>query len=318
MLAERVPAAARAAGPLNLLLVGIDPRGTHTAPLADTIMVAHIPADRSRAYFFSLPRDLVVQIPAFPKSGSPAQRRKINAAMALGARVRADVYSPAQGYELLARTVGNVTGISGFDAGAIVTFGGFRKVVDAMGGVAMRIDQTVVSEHRKPDGSPRDRLPQCQGHHRCLRPYTGPQKVYPKSDRRVRLQGWEALDFVRQRYGLPRSDYDRQRHQRQFIKAVARKLSRDPGRLPQVVGAAGRSFTFIGGGRTVVDWAAQLRHLTARDMTLISLPGEALFEAATYQGERFPPRVSTFFAAVARDRVAQFLLDNPGTVTVHR
>ena len=37
------------------------------------------------------------------------------------------------------------------------------------------------------------------------------------------MAGWEALDYARQRYGLKNGDYDRQRHQQQLIKAIAKK-----------------------------------------------------------------------------------------------
>ena len=39
------------------------------------------------------------------------------------------------------------------------------------------------------------------------------------------MEGWEALDYARQRYGLTNGDYDRQRHQQQLIKAMAKKAS---------------------------------------------------------------------------------------------
>ncbi|WP_433833520.1 LCP family protein [Actinoplanes sp. CA-015351] len=301
-------------GPIDILLAGIDPRDTHTAPLADTIIVVHVPADRSGAYLFSLPRDLVVRIPGFAKSGSSPQRAKINAAMALGSRVGEGRYDPAQGLELLARTVGDVTGIAGFDAGAVIDFGGFRDVIAALGGVKMSIDQDVASEHRKPDGTPRDRLPQCQGHHDCARPYTGEQKIYPRSDTPVRLKPWEALDFVRQRYGLPRSDYDRQRHQRQLLTAVARKLSKaGPGRLRRVLAAAGSSVTFSGGRHSLAAWVDELRRVNAADVTTVGVPGTAVFEDGRYLGESVD--AAPFFTAVATDRVAPFLVDHPGAVT---
>ncbi|GAA4977074.1 LCP family protein [Actinoplanes utahensis] len=306
-------------GPLNLLLVGIDPRGAHTKPLADTIIVAHIPADRQGVYLFSLPRDLVVRIPAFPKSGSTAQRTKINAAMALGSRLPGGLrFDPARGYELLERTVRQVTGIPRFDAGAVLDFPGFKKLVTAMGGVTMTIDQTVVSEHHRPDGRPRDRLPRCQGDTKCLRPYTGPQKTYPQSDVPVRLSGWEALDFARQRYGLPRVDYDRQRHQRQMIRALARQVTRDvstdPGRLPRVFGALGESLTFTGGGYGPLDWAVALKNLNLAKLTSITLPGGPLFENGRYLGEKLTPEARSFFAAVRADRASPFLLDHPAFV----
>ncbi|MEV6305583.1 LCP family protein [Actinoplanes sp. NPDC051861] len=303
-------------GPINLLLVGIDPRGTHTIPLADSIIVAHIPADRDGAYLFSLPRDLVVRIPAFAPSGTAAERRKINAAMALGSVTPGRDPSAEQGYELLSRTVGQVTGIAKFDAGAVVTFGGFTKIVGALGGIRMAIDQDVVSEHRRPDGTARDRLPECRGDHNCLRPYTGPQKIYPKSDKPVRLEPWEALDFLRQRYGLPRSDYDRQRHQRQFLTAVAKKLRKHPEKLASVISAAGKDLTFLGGGHTAAAWAAELKDIRITEVRSIDLPGSALFERGKYLGEKLPPATGRFFTAVAQDRVASFLIDHPGVVTV--
>lgn len=285
---------AAVAGPLNFLLVGIDPRGSHTIPLADTILVAHIPADRHTTYLFSLPRDLVVQIPAFAPTGTPAQTAKINAAMALGSPVAGGNPSPAQGYTLLSRTVRNVTGIPKFDAGAIINFGGFQKVVAAMGGVKLAIDQDVPSEHRKPDGTPRDRLPSCQAGQKCLRPYTGPQMLYPKSDKPMRLNAWQSLDFVRQRYGLPRGDYDRQRHQRQFLTAVTRKIRSNPAKLLPVMAAAGDSLTVVGGGHSVAEWLRQLKNLSIKDLTTLDLPGAPLFEAGTYRGEQFPAEVQTF------------------------
>ncbi|MFC7533051.1 LCP family protein [Actinoplanes sp. GCM10030250] len=306
-------------GALNVLLVGIDPRDTDTPPLSDSIIVAHIPEDRSRAYLFSLPRDLYVTIPSFPKAGVREHQAKINAAMSVGSHVGNGKYSNQQGFQLLSKTVSGVTGIEKFDAGAIINFGGFKKIVDAMDGVTMVIDQDVVSEHLQPNGKPRARKPGCQGHHRCSRPYTGPQKAYKKSAKPVHLEAWEALDYVRQRYGLPRTDYDRQRHQQQFIKAMAKQamskdVVTDPGKLLKVMGAAGDSLTFAGGDHTIVDWALELRGINTDDMTTINLPGGGLGVGSDYRGEQFSPEVGDFFAAVRENRVGQFLLDHPGFV----
>ncbi|RSM40116.1 transcriptional regulator, partial [Actinoplanes sp. ATCC 53533] len=202
-------------GPLNILLVGIDPRNDSTAPLSDSIIVVHIPKGLKQAYLYSIPRDLRVEIPAFPKTGFRGGTAKINAAMSYGSSVGNGKHDVAQGFDLLAKTVGKLTGIKKFDAGAIINFNGFRKIVDAMGGVTMTIDQNVKSEHLTPEGKPRPRKAECPTSSNCAHPYTGPQKQYKKG--KYHLEGWEALDYVRQRYGLPRSDYDRQRHQQQFI-----------------------------------------------------------------------------------------------------
>jgi polyisoprenyl-teichoic acid--peptidoglycan teichoic acid transferase len=305
-------------GPLNILLVGIDPRDATTAPLSDSIIVAHIPRDMSEAYLFSIPRDLYVDIPAFEKTGFKGGRSKINSAMSYGSSIGGGKHDAAQGFELLAKTVSQLTGIQKFDAGAIINFGGFRKIVDAMGGVTMTIDQNVVSEHLKPDGSPRSRLARCADN-TCAHPYYGPQASYRKGT--YHLEGWQALDYVRQRYNLPKGDYDRQRHQQQFVKAMAAQaLSKNvvtsPATLDKVLKAAGKALVFDGKGHNVVDWGFALKGIRSENMSLIKLPGGSLFEGEgrdrQYKGEKLDASATDFFAAVTQDQIGTFLFDHPG------
>jgi polyisoprenyl-teichoic acid--peptidoglycan teichoic acid transferase len=300
-------------GPLNILMVGIDPRTPTQTPLSDSIIVVHIPATMDQAYVFSIPRDLRVQIPAFPRTNFRGGSDKINAAMSYGSAVGDGTHDVAQGFSLLAKTVGQLTGIKRFDAGAILDFNGFKNIVDAMGGVTMTVDQDVRSEHLQPNGKPRPRLASCADN-RCAHPYYGPQKQYKKGT--YHLQGWEALDFVRQRYGLPHSDYDRQRHQQQFIKAMAQQaLSRDvvtnPVKLDRVLQAAGKSLIFDGKGHTVVDWGLALHNIRSENMTLIKLPGTSIIQNGRYLGERLPASSTDFFASVTNGTVADFLLNHP-------
>jgi LCP family protein required for cell wall assembly len=300
-------------GPLNILLVGIDPRNDTTAPLSDSIIVVHVPRSMDEAYVFSIPRDLVVDIPPFAKTGFRGGRAKINAAMSYGSSVGGGKHDVAQGFDLLAKTVGHLTGIRRFDAGAIVNFGGFKQIVDAMGGVTMTIDQNVRSEHLQPDGKPRPRLAAC-ANNKCDHPYYGPQKTYKKGT--YHLQGWEALDYVRQRYGLPHSDYDRQRHQQQFIKAMARQaLSKNvvtnPAKLDRVLRAAGKSLIFDGGGHSVVDWGLALRNIRSENITLVKLPGRSMIVNGRYQGEALDPSAEEFFRSVTTGTVATFMLAHP-------
>jgi LCP family protein required for cell wall assembly len=300
-------------GPLNMLLVGIDPRDATTAPLSDSIIVVHVPAGMNQAYLFSIPRDLLVDIPAFPKTGYRGGRAKINAAMSYGSSVGNGKHDVAQGFDLLAKTVGQLTGIPEFDAGAIVNFGGFKKIVDAMGGVTMTIDQYVKSEHLQPDGRPRPRYARCADN-TCAHPYYGPQATYQPGT--YHLQGWQALDYVRQRYGLPNSDYDRQRHQQQFIKAMAQQaLSKNvitnPGKLDAVLKAAGSALIFDGKGHDVVDWGFALKNIRSQNMTLIKLPGQSLFDGKAYLGEGLKPSAADFFTAVGRDDIGNFLFAHP-------
>ncbi len=300
-------------GPLNILLVGIDPRSDEQTPLSDSIIVAHVPAAMDQAYIFSIPRDLLVDIPSFDKTGFRGGRSKINAAMGFGSAIGNGKHDLAQGFDLLAKTVSQLTGIKRFDAGAIINFSGFKKIVDAMGGVTMTIDQNVKSEHLQPDGKPRPRLARC-ANNLCAHPYYGPQAQYKKGT--YHLQGWQALDYVRQRYGLPKSDYDRQRHQQQFIKAMAKQaLSKDvvtnPTKLDKVLKAAGKALIFDGKGHSVVDWGLALRNIRSENMTLIKLPGKSLFEGGKYQGEGLEPSATDFFTAVRDDPIGNFLFEHP-------
>jgi polyisoprenyl-teichoic acid--peptidoglycan teichoic acid transferase len=302
-------------GPLNILLVGIDPRNDTTAPLSDSIIVVHIPKDMSQAYLFSVPRDLIVDIPPFPKTGFRGGTSKINAAMSYGSSVGNGKHDVPQGFSLLAKTVSKLTGIQTFDAGAIINFGGFKKIVDAMGGVTMTVDQLVKSEHLAPDGSPRPRSARCRNpQSNCDHPYTGPQKTYKPGT--YHLQGWEALDYVRQRYGLKNSDYDRQRHQQQFIKAMAdqafsKDVVTDPGKLGAVLEAAGKSLIFDGNGNSVVDWGWALRNIRPATMTLIKLPGRSVITNGSYKGEALGSTADEFFASIRDETVATFLLNHP-------
>ena len=257
-------------GPVNILLVGIDPRDSTTAPLSDSIIVVHVPENMQEAYVFSIPRDLIVDIPPFAKTGFGGGRAKINAAMSYGSSIGGGKHDVAQGFDLLAKTVGKLTGIKKFDAGAIINFNGFKDIVDAMGGVTMTIDQNVRSEHLQPDGKPRPKLARCADNG-CQHPYYGPQKQYKKGT--YHLEGWEALDYVRQRYGLPRSDYDRQRHQQQLIKAMAEKAGSsgvltNPIKVNELIKAAGKAFILDTGGVPIADFVFTLRGLGAADLVL--------------------------------------------------
>jgi len=300
-------------GPLNILLVGIDPRNDTTAPLSDSIIVVHIPRGLKQAYVYSIPRDLRVEIPPFAKTNFKGGTAKINAAMSYGSSIGGGRHDVAQGFDLLAKTVGKLTGIKKFDAGAIINFNGFKDIVDAMGGVTMTIDQNVKSEHLQPGGKPRDRRPECSRND-CQHPYIGPQAEYKKGT--YHLQGWQALDYVRQRYGLPRSDYDRQRHQQQFIKAMAsqalsKNVVTNPVKLDKVLKAAGDALIFDGNGHSVVDWGLALKSLRSDDMTLIKLPGRSLITNGRYLGEELEPSAQDFFASAQRDTISSFLIDHP-------
>jgi len=121
---------------LNILVMGSDSRGATAAEAttgvgsnqrADTLMLVHIPADRSKIYSISLMRDLWVEIPNHGQA-------KINAALALG------------GVPLMVQTVESIFG-QRIDHIAMIDFEGFVGMTDALGGVQVDIPVPFVSKH---------------------------------------------------------------------------------------------------------------------------------------------------------------------------
>lgn len=301
------PEGADIKGPLNILLAGEDTRENEpgSAPHADAILIMHIDATLTHAYITSLPRDLLVNVPAFGPSGSGADFTKITHAMTYGARVPGSgAYDTRQGFALLAQTVGNFTGIDHFDAGGLVSFTGMAALADALGGVDIYVDYPVVSKHLGPDGNNAE-----------LR--GGPFQAYPVGMQH--LVGWQVLDYARQRYGLPNGAYDRERHHRQLVKAMITKifsfdLMTHPFVAPYVVQAVGRALTLDLRGRQLHEYAYALRGLRPDGVTLVGLPGGSVFSGSAYQGEALAPIQASYFAAVRSDTVAQFLASNPSLI----
>jgi polyisoprenyl-teichoic acid--peptidoglycan teichoic acid transferase len=188
----------------------------------------------------------------------------------------------------------------------VLTFGGLYGLVDLLGGIDLYVDQRVASIHRRPDGSQRSLGSGPGG-------FVGPQMVYQPGMRH--LNGWQALDYARQRY-IPGGDYARQRHQQQLVKAIVKailseNLARDQARLEAVVQGLGRSLTFLGGGRRVVDFAYALSRLRPENIRLVGMPGDSVIGGSGYVGERLEPVGRQFIAALRAGRAAAFLAAHP-------
>lgn len=248
-------------GPINLLLVGIDERADDPAGGArsDSIIIVHVPATHDRAYLVSIPRDSLVDIPAYPRTGYSGGRDKINSAFEFGYQ---NSGGRAGGFELLALTIKQLTGIS-FNGGAIVNFGGFQSLVAAMGGVTLCVDEKTTSIHIGTDANGKVTLPFTQTQSGELIPVRGvtPQVYQPGCQH---MEAWQALDYVRQRELIPDGDYGRQRHQQQFLRAIFKQATSagvltNPIKLDSVLRAAGQALTFDGGGVSIDDWIFTLK-----------------------------------------------------------
>ncbi|ROP80667.1 LCP family protein [Curtobacterium sp. PhB115] len=121
------PTGARPApgGGENILLIGSDSRAARGADgkpsdlggRSDTLMLAHIPADRRAVYLMSIMRDSWVDIPGH-------RRAKINAAYSWG------------GVPLTVQTVEHLLDVR-VDHVAEIDFTGFKDMTDALGGVTV-------------------------------------------------------------------------------------------------------------------------------------------------------------------------------------
>ncbi|UDM00341.1 LCP family protein [Streptomyces longhuiensis] len=185
----------------NYLIVGTDSRagmsaeekkklhtGSAEGKRTDTMMILHTGDNGST--MISLPRDSNVTIPSYKGSDSgklyPNQGRqvKLNAAYA------------EDGPELLVRTVEFNTGLH-IDHYAEIGFGGFAKIVDAVGGVEMNLKEGFKDKWSGAD--------------------------FQKG--KQTLNGQQALAFVRTRHAFAASDLQRTKNQQAFLSALAHQVA---------------------------------------------------------------------------------------------
>jgi polyisoprenyl-teichoic acid--peptidoglycan teichoic acid transferase len=316
-------------GAKTILLVGLDTRpgqDPSKPTRSDSIILLHIPADHKQAYLVSLPRDSYVRIPEFNNGAQryAGGRNKINAAFAYGSRGLTGEKALTGGFTLLAKTVKSLTGITP-DAGAIIDFQGFRKVVDVLGKVCMYVDTTTTSIH--------------YGHDKKTGKLTAPYRINPDGTLRGKIGGVtpniyrkgnrcftpsEALDFVRQRDLLDDDSYDygRQRHQQQFLKALIKNIMDSgldsPTKLPGLLKAVGKTMTVDDGGIPLQDWVFALRGIRPEDLITIKT-NNGKFNSETIPGvgsaEILSDTSMDLLKSVKTDTVDKFVLANPGWVT---
>jgi LCP family protein required for cell wall assembly len=205
--------------PLNILLLGSDTRqgqtghiGGDTPGLSDTTILLHISGDRKLAYGVSLPRDAMVERPScVRKDGQgtdPGGLSMFNAAYAVG------------GPACTVKTVEKLTNIR-INHFVVIDFNGFRKMVDALGGVEVCVPKEVNDT---------------TGHIYL------PAGTYD-------VKGQRALDYVRVRHSISdNGDIGRMKRQQAFLASMANKAVSagtlvNPVRLVKFLDAATKSLT---------------------------------------------------------------------------
>ncbi|MET7667603.1 LCP family protein [Micromonospora luteifusca] len=270
---------------LNILLVGVDGFGEDPpSRLADSILLVHIPADRSRPYLISLPRDLEVSVPGRGID-------KINTAFFGGAgQPRPDLDA---GYDLTRQVVADLTGVR-VDAGAVLTFTGLRRITEAVDGVEVCLPNEVRSWHSR--------------------------RVFPAGCQR--LDGAASVDLLRQRRYLPDGAFDRDRNAQRYVaglirRAVAQDVLSNPVRLTALVSAAGKDLTVDDDGLPLTRLLRVLPELKNVEPVGLSLPvGPPAGSAARLRLD--PKQGPAFLAALSEDRLAQWVAQHPGQVNAVR
>ncbi|WP_433089212.1 LCP family protein [Dactylosporangium sp. CA-052675] len=307
-------------GAKNILLIGVDARpGQDPAELvrADSIIILHIPASHDQAYLVSIPRDTWVKIPPYDNGAKRYEggHDKINGAYAWGGDGLTGANQRAHAVELLALTIKSLWGIT-FDGAAIVDFTGFQQVVEVLGGVDMYVDEETTSVHIGHTANGEYAVPFRQftrsdgGQGLAAVPGVTPQ-VYHVGYQH--LEPWQALDYVRQRELLPNSDYDRQRHQQQFLKALFKKiLSSDvltnPARLNDVLRVVGKAMTIDSGGIDLADWLYAMRGIGADDLLTIKTNNGTFNNApGVSNAETLDQTTLDLLEAVRTERVQSFV-----------
>lgn len=171
--------------PFYMLLMGDDKRPGEVQARSDTLMVARIDPKLRKVQLMSILRDSRVNIPGVGMD-------KINAAPSLG------------GPELAMKTVRELTGLP-ITKFLTVDFTGFQSIVDAMGGVWLDVPTKI---NGVPPGKP---ITAWEQKNRIIK------KGYQK------LNGIQALTFVRARHQFADQDYTRVKDQQLFLKALVKQ-----------------------------------------------------------------------------------------------
>nr|WP_202540913.1 LCP family protein [Streptomyces sp. SID2563] len=204
----------------NILLIGSDSRAGDNrkygrddggSQRSDTTILLHLAANRKSATAMSIPRDLMVNIPACHKADKTttrAQFAQFNWAFEMG------------GTACTIRTVEKMTDIR-IDHHMVIDFNGFKDMVDAVHGVEI-----------------------------CLKEPVDDKDAHLKLGAgRHKLNGEQALGYVRARKSLGNgSDTDRMDRQQQFLGALVNKVQSNgvllnPTRLYPVLDAATKALT---------------------------------------------------------------------------
>jgi LCP family protein required for cell wall assembly len=286
---EPVPQVGAISGAVNLLLAGTDTRtdqsgfedkadlaGSSGAGNNDVTMVLHISADHQHATVVSIPRDLLVSIPACPRTNGsvtpPATLAMFNTTLSRGG---------------LACTVLATEKLTGLDIqyAAEISFDGVIEMSNAVGGVDVCLATNLTDK------------------------YVGLN--LPAGEQT--LEGAQALAFLRSRHGVgDGSDLSRISDQQLFMSSLVRKLTSagvlsNPLTLYSLANAAVKNMQLsdtLTAPTTMVAIALALKNISLSNVVFVEYPTKS---NAAYPGRVVPeqPADSILNTALDNDRPIQ-------------
>ncbi|MFF5704052.1 LCP family protein [Streptomyces sp. NPDC012794] len=237
----------------NVLVLGSDSRAGANGELdhghvsgarSDTAMLVHIPEGRARATAVSIPRDTLIT--------RPECKDRDGKTVPEAGRVMFNSVYALGGPACVVKTVEQLSGIR-VDHFVEVDFAGFKGLVDALGGVTVTLDQ----------------------------PMTGAKGGLKLDAGTHRLNGTDALKFVRTRYGYgDGSDLGRIGLQQQFMIAMLSEIKKqdafgNPARLYKLADAGTKSLTTdsdLASLTALSDFAQSMKGVDPSTMETIMLP----------------------------------------------
>ncbi|MFC4244256.1 LCP family protein [Gryllotalpicola reticulitermitis] len=294
----------------NILLVGNDQRPANMtqqqfAELSttddggssntDTMILLHIPANGASATLVSFPRDAYVSIPGHGQN-------KLNAAYVEGAAASngTAAQKDAAGMKLLVETIQNLSGLT-INHYVKVSLLSFYNIAKTLGPVTVCLNNAVND------------------------PYSGAH--FPAGVQQ--LNATQALQFVRQRHGLPNGDLDREVRQQYFLSVEAQQVLSagtllNPVKLNRVVKAVGSSLE-TDDKLSFISLATQLKSLKGGGIHSATIPLMAdpygtvpgVGSVVEVNYDAMPDFIATISGQpTAAQRVAKAKAASPSSVTV--
>ncbi len=209
---------------LNVLLLGYGGPGHQGGYLTDAIQLVQIDFSAQQVNLISLPRDLFVQLPT-------GKHAKLNTAFTLGEDPRNPVES---GGVVAKRMVEQVTGLQ-VDHYMAVDFVGFQRVIgNWLGGIDVMVGQTLDDPWYPVRGLEQE---SCGKSPEEIAELTARlsgfelEKQFPCRYERVffepglrRMEGGDALAYVRSRHGSAGGDFSRSQRQHEVLDAIQKKI----------------------------------------------------------------------------------------------